>query len=535
MNTNQTIRVLIVDDDEDDYMLACDLLEDVSGIDYEPVWAPTFQQGLDVLGADHFDVCLVDYRLGAQSGLEFIEHVQNKKSSLPMILLTGMGAHEVDMAATEAGASDYMGKGEVTPALLEKSIRYAISHFKVSNALRCAKDELEERVKERTAELEQEIVVRKSAEETLRKLSLAVEQSPIMIFITDTEGNIEYVNKSFTEMTGYQPVEVIGQTPKIIKSGETPVEVYEELWTTITAGNEWQGELMDRHQNGGVFWAEASISPVRDSDGGITHFVAMHKNITDRKLAEQKMMTAKRQAEIANRTKSEILANMSHELRTPLNAILGFSGAIREEYFGPIGHEKYKEYIDDISSSGEHLLALINDILDVAVIEAGKLTLNEENLEIRSLVETAVRLINHRAEKGEVTLNTRIVNGLPMLYADERRIKQILLNLLSNAVKFTRPGGTVTLDVMLDDDGTHTFTVTDTGIGMTDDEIIKAMTQFGQVDRGVASEHEGAGLGLPLTKGLVESHGGTMIVTSEKNAGTSVTVRLPKDRVVKDP
>lgn len=373
---------------------------------------------------------------------------------------------------------------------------------------------------------------RKKSEETLRKLSRAVEQSPSAVFITNTEGIIEYVNPMFTIMMGYEENEVLGETPRILKSSDTPKEVHADIWETIKAGHEWRGELKNKHKNGSYFWAHAIIAPVRNAVGAITHFVAVHEDISERKDADFAIHSALKQADIANRAKTELMANMSHELRTPLNAIIGFSGTIMAEIFGPIGNEKYEEYINDISNSGQHLLELINDILDVSAIEAGKLELHEDQLEIGKLVDDSLRLVKHRADEGGVKLLTTIDPGLPQVYADGRRMKQILLNLLSNAVKFTPAEGTVSLQASLDGNNELIITVADTGIGMDKMELAKAMTQFGQVDRGNVAKHEGTGLGLPLTKGLIELHEGTLDITSEKGVGTTVIARFPKERVV---
>lgn len=377
-----------------------------------------------------------------------------------------------------------------------------------------------------------DITERNEAERNLRKLSRALEQSPSAVFITDIEGIIEYVNPTFTSLTGYSEQEAIGQNPRLIKSDATPKEVHSDIWRTIRAGGEWRGELQDTHKNGSHFWAYATIAPIRDAKGTITHFVATHEDISQRKNAEAAIQDALEHADVANRAKSELLANMSHELRTPLNAIIGFSSCIKEETFGPIGNEKYGEYINDISSSGQHLLDLINDILDVSAIEAGKLELHEDLLEIDRLVDAAVRLVRHRADDENVSLQINIDYDLPELYADERRMKQILLNLLTNAVKFTPPGGRVSLHAALADDGGLGVTIADTGIGMTESELLKAMTQFGQVGRGDVAKHEGTGLGLPLTKELVELHNGSMEITSEKGIGTTINLKFPRERVI---
>ncbi|MBL4614198.1 MAG: HAMP domain-containing histidine kinase [Magnetovibrio sp.] len=241
---------------------------------------------------------------------------------------------------------------------------------------------------------------------------------------------------------------------------------------------------------------------------------------------------AKTEAERASAAKSDFLAHMSHELLTPLNAIIGFSESIKLQTFGPLGHQKYEDYINDIGSSGHHLHELIKDMLDISAIEANKMALYETNLEIGMLVEDSVRFVRLHAEGEGINLHTQFDADLPLLFADERRMKQILINLMSNAVKFTPVGGTISVCASISQDGGHLLVVSDTGIGMTDEDMAKAMEKFGQVQRGMVAKHEGAGLGLPLTKELVGLHGGTLSIDSVHNKGTTVTVSLPQHRSV---
>jgi len=372
----------------------------------------------------------------------------------------------------------------------------------------------------------------KKIESGHRILSHAVSQSGDMVFITDTDGNITYVNTQFTKVTGYSEKEVLGKNPRILKSGNTPRAVYAKLWTDILAGRMWRGEIEDHGKDGRTFWAAARISPIRDRDGNITHFVAMHEDITQRKEAEQQLITAKAEAEVANRSKSEFIANMSHELRTPLNAIIGFSNILQNETFGALVHEKQREYVNDIIASGEHLLELINDILDVSAIEANSLNVCEDDIDVPKIANASVRLINPRAEEGHIEVINKITAPLPLLRADERRLKQILLNLLTNAVKFTPENGRVVLNATIDDVEGLIVRVEDTGIGMTPEELAKALTKFGQVDSKLSRKHEGSGLGLTLASGLAEALGGRLDIVSTKGQGTTAILTFPPDRVV---
>ncbi len=370
-------------------------------------------------------------------------------------------------------------------------------------------------------------------EDELRKLSRAIEHSPYMMFITDTDGSIEYVNPKFTEMTGYSADEVMGRNPRILKTDNTPSDTHVRLWETIKAGEIWKDEIEDRRKDGSSFWSAASIAPVRNKQNEITHFIAIHEDISERKEAEGKIRSAMEHAEIANRAKSDLMANMSHELRTPLNAIIGFSGSIKEEIFGPLENEKYRGYLEDIHQSGEHLLELINDILDVSAIEAKALELQEEEVSISNIIEASIRIIRPRAEQGHVTVTSSHGPEMPLVCLDPRRVKQVLLNLLSNSVKFTPEGGEVSVTSWLNDDGSIAVSVADTGIGMDEKEIRTALSAFGQVDSGLDRKQEGVGLGLPLTKGLMEMHGGTLQVKSQKRRGTTITVTFPKERIVR--
>jgi signal transduction histidine kinase len=242
---------------------------------------------------------------------------------------------------------------------------------------------------------------------------------------------------------------------------------------------------------------------------------------------QETLVAAKDAAEAANRAKSEFLANMSHELRTPLNAIIGFSSIMQQGLFGDL-NAKYAEYAGMVCDSGTHLLAIINDILDLAKAESNKLELREEDIDIARVIALSSTIVREMAEKAGVNYDVTMVDVLPRVRADSAKLRQILINLLGNAVKFTPSGGKVSLSAEATPDGGLVFRIADTGIGIPADKMDVAMAPFGQVDSRLARKYEGTGLGLPLTKRLVEMHGGTFDLTSEPGRGTVATVRLPK-------
>lgn len=250
----------------------------------------------------------------------------------------------------------------------------------------------------------------------------------------------------------------------------------------------------------------------------------------DLKRLTEELSIARDAAEQGSRAKSTFLANMSHELRTPLNAIIGFSEVIRDAMLEPVG-ERYRDYARDIHASGQHLLRVINDILDLAKIESGRVELDEEEVDIAVLVATCLPIVEQRVKATRIDLRTLVPSGL-LVWADELRLKQVILNLLSNAAKFTPPGGTVTVSAVHAVDGSIMITVTDTGIGMRPEDISVAMEAFQQVDGGLSRRDEGTGLGLPLARQLAELHGGGLTIESQIRKGTTVRVRLPAERVI---
>jgi PAS domain S-box-containing protein len=389
---------------------------------------------------------------------------------------------------------------------------------RAEEALQKAHDELEVRVEERTAEL--------------RKLSRAVEQSPSIAIITDAAGDIEYVNPKFTQITGYTLEEVVGKNPRILKSGDTPPEEYTRLWEAITSGDEWHGEFRNRRKNGEPYWAAASISPVKNAEGIITHLLSVQEDITERKRAEAELQQAKEAAEEANQAKSVFLANMSHELRTPLNAIIGYSEMLQEEA-QDLGQKAFVPDLEKIHDAGRHLLGLINQVLDLSKIEAGKMDIFLETFKIAPMVKDVVATIRPLVEKNANTLHVDYADDLGGMRADLTKVRQALFNLLSNACKFTERG-TITLGVFreqLDGGAWITFRVTDTGIGITPEQMGKLFQTFAQADVSTTRKYGGTGLGLAISRQFCQMMGGDITVESAVGQGSTFTIRLPAEVV----
>ena len=359
-------------------------------------------------------------------------------------------------------------------------------------------------------------------------LSRLIDAIPRMICVTGSDGRYLIVNRAFTTFLGLSASALVGKRPGDAHGGPLArilLEGDERLRGGRAVPAATESEIVDRNGDRCFLLIAKALFETGDEVMIVTLFV----DITASKQIERDLQAAKEQAELANRSKTEFVANMSHELRTPLNAIIGFSQVIAGEMLGPIGTPKYVGYARDVLASAEHLLGLINDILDVSKLEAGKLDLAEEMIDPEKLVADLIHLAEAKARASEITVGMRCEGVIPHLMADARKVKQIVLNLLVNALKFSHAAGRVEI-VLRNVGGAVAIAVVDHGIGMDADEVKLAMTRFGQVASAWTRKHDGTGLGLPLSIGLTELHGGTLAIRSTKGVGTTVTVTFPRER-----
>ena len=358
-------------------------------------------------------------------------------------------------------------------------------------------------------------------EEELKKFHMAVEQCACSVVITNSTGNIEYVNKAFEDTTGYEREEAVGKNPRILKSGEQSESFYKNLWFTVTSGKSWTGVFHNKRKNGFLFWEQSTISPVLNEHGEVTHLVAIKEDITFRKKLEQELLESLDRAKAADRTKSEFLGVMSHELRTPLNGILGFASlALDSEDLSP----EVRDDLAIIESSGRGLLRMLEDILNYTQVEGGAVKLKSLPFSLSEVAWNAARIMDADAKEKNLKLFVSLGGDLPgTVLGDPDRIQQILLNLLRNAIKFTDKGSiklTITLCSQEKDSYRVLFAVEDTGQGIAEDQQEKIFLPFTQGDSSLSRKYDGVGIGLTIAKRLVERMGSSLLLKSHPGVGS---------------
>lgn len=369
--------------------------------------------------------------------------------------------------------------------------------------------------------------------EAEKKYRAIVENAAGGLYQLTPEGLYLSANPAMARILGYKtPEEMLRMIKNANGSVYSNQAERERFMDTIIKQEHITGhETKVLTKDGTEIWVRENVRAVKDDQNNILYFEGSMENITKRKEADIALIDAKMESDMANRTKTEFIANMSHELRTPLNAIIGFSDIIKQETLGPLGQEMYKEYATDIHKSGQKLLQIINEILDISKIESGNKELNESEFQADDILFACLEMHNSRVkEKAIVVINE--AKNMPKIHGEELSIKQAISNIYSNAVKFTPTGGRITLFTNTDSNGTFRLSITDTGVGMSSDDIQKALSPFGQLDNALDRSGSGTGLGLPLAQAIMKIHDGRLEILSERSIGTTVTMIFPASRIL---
>jgi len=367
----------------------------------------------------------------------------------------------------------------------------------------------------------EDITEQRAIEIQMQKLSSVVEHSPTAVVITDAQGQIDYVNPYFEQMSGYSKEYILGKNPRILKSGKNSETLYRDLWNTISNGNFWKGEIINCAKNGNEIWNSISITPLFNEDDNITHYVSIQEDITKSKQFEEELKIAKNEAVAATKAKGDFLANMSHEIRTPMNAIIGLNHLLSRTEMS----NKQKDYVKKVSYSATGLLGIINDILDFSKIEAGKMDIEYIDFELNDVFENLLNLSGDKVREKGLDLIVDIDKDVPpFINGDSLRIGQILINFVSNAVKFTEKGEiriSCNLVSSENDSAVLKFSVKDSGIGLSEEQQNKLFQAFTQADTSTTRKYGGTGLGLSISKRLAELMGGNVGVEGELGVGST--------------
>ena len=494
------IKILHLEDNPTDSLLVQLSLKKANLV-FDYYFADNENDYQQILDNQTIDLVLSDYHLPDYSGSEALLYIKEYYPQIPFVFISGTMGEDAAIESLLNGATDYVLKNKMER--LVPAVHRAYNEAQMLKA-------------------------RRKAENELRKLSRAVEQSPNSVVITDTDGIVEYANSTTFNLTGYTSAELIGQNPRVFSSGETSQAEYQQLWETIKSGKEWIGEFHNKKKNGELYWEAATISPILDESGAITHFLAIKKDITEGKKLNSELLAAKVKAEESDRLKTAFLHNISHEIRTPMNAIVGFSGLLNDADLLP---EKQKEYIEIIAQSSDQLLSIINDIVCIATIEAGQEKLSEVPVNLNAMQRILYEKFLPKARSQNIIfdVNTCFHENEYMILADEAKLVQILLNLIGNAFKFTLSGH-IHVGCNLKNNELEFF-VEDTGIGIPSEMHDEIFMRFRQVESTTARQFGGSGLGLSISKAYVELLGGKMWLTSELGKGSVFYFTLPFKKV----
>lgn len=499
-------RLLIIEDDVDDQQVLRDFLSDLNG-KYFFEFTGSVKEALAKVQQNKFDVILCDYSLDDGTAIDILK----KTSDIPIIIVTRSGSEGIAVVAMKLGAVDYLIKDPQKNYLQSLPLRINVA------------------------------IKNNEIKKKFGMLSVAVEQSQNCVLITDKAGVIEYANNKFYSKTGYDVDDVIGHTPRILKSGRHSIEAYQQMWKVISQGEDWYGEFLNKKKNGELIWERVHVSPIVTNDK-VTHFLRISEDVTELKKALEtigrnnenleksirerttELWQAKELAEKANEAKGLFLANISHEIRTPLHGILGFSrrGIIRLE---KKEYEKIEKYFQQIVLSGERLLGLVDDLLDLSKLESGTFHYEFCEEDVICIIARTIEEMESLVLDKKVSISVSFPEYEINVQADRIKFMQVIHNVLMNAIKFSPENGEIRVDVWVER-GMANIKIKDAGIGIPESELKDIFEKFIQSTRSRTGAG-GTGLGLAISQEIVSAHGGRIWAGNNKEGGAFFQIELP--------
>ena len=505
----RTTRVLLIEDEESDYLLTRRMLSSIEGVLFELEWASSYDAGLaGILRAAH-DVYLLDYRIGGSDGLELLKQANVSGCKAPVVMLTGMSDYRLDVEAMELGAADFLIKDQLTPALLERSIRYAIAQARTLDELRRQQDEL------RASELRFRSVVQSASD---------------AIILSDDKASILFWNQGAEAIFGYREEEMLGSPLELLMPHRYRDAHHAGLERLrVTGKSQLIGrtvELEGLRKDGTVFPLELSLASWSTSEG--TFFTGIIRDITERKRTEE-MRRAKEAAEEASRAKSSFVAKISHELRTPLHAIIGFTNLLLQNNRSNLGRQDI-DFLGRIMVNARDQLHLINSLLDLSKMESGGMDVEVAPVSIDSIVREAVKQLEGKRRSPEVDIVLRLPESTRPILTDAPKLKQVLINLINNALKFTERGS-VTIEVFASpiDSVPVRIDVIDTGIGIPPHRLKDIFEPFQQLQSDQNRRFGGTGLGLSISRSICDLLGYRLEVDSQPGLGSTFSILLASE------
>ena len=498
MSNNSKIKILHLEDSPLDAELIHGLIE-TAELKVELELVGNKEEFETSLSKNNYDVIIVDFMLPGFNAFGALGIVKKVAPQTPVICVSGAIGEETAVEVLKAGAIDYVLKDRLA---------------RLPSAITAAYD------------LSKERRMRLVFEEENRTLSRALHQSPILISVTNRNGKIQFVNKKVTEFTGYRYSELVGRDISIFAAGSIDLAIIGEMWRTLLTGNEFRGELTVRKCDGSLFDASLVASSVVDEKGELAYYLFGMEDITIRKELEKNLLLEKEKAEIANKLKDAFISNLSHEIRTPLNGILGMAGIIEETY-KPFCVGDHEGYLAAMEKSVKRLIKTVEMLISISKLQAGDYPYNPEYLSIGYLLENLLIDFAEVANEKGLEISESIDQTYPVVNADIEAIKDVFTYLIDNAIKYTRVG-VIEVSTGTDSNGSVYARVKDTGIGISEDFKKEMFLPFRQQETGLGRPFEGLGLGLPISKKLLDLNGCSIEIESTVGVGTSVTVRFKR-------